>query len=74
MLIKHLLHTPLATAPEQEIVYWDLNRYTYRPLRSRIGPLGSGLANLGVMSGDTVAVMDWGSHRNLECYFAIPKR
>jgi hypothetical protein len=27
-----------------------------------------------VMSGDTVAVMDWGSHRNLECYFAIPKR
>ena len=28
LLIKHLLHTPLATAPEQEIVYWDRSRYT----------------------------------------------
>ena len=24
LLIKHLLHTPLATAPEQEIVYRDI--------------------------------------------------
>ena len=30
LLIKHLLHTPLATAPEQEIVYRDTSRYTYR--------------------------------------------
>src|SRR5579863_3013695 len=72
LLIKHLLHTPLATAPEQEIVYRDISRYTYRTLRQRIGRLASGLAGLGIKPGDTVAVMDWDSHRYLECYFAIP--
>jgi fatty-acyl-CoA synthase len=72
LLIKHLLHTPLATAPEQEIMYRDIRRYSYRTLRQRIGQLASGLAGLGVRSGDTVAVMDWDSHRYLECYFAIP--
>ena len=72
LLIKHLLHTPLATAPDQEIVYRDRSRYTYRMLRERIGRLASGLAGLGVKPGDTVAVMDWDSHRYLECYFAIP--
>ena len=72
LLIKHLLHTPLATTPDQEIVYRDLNRYTYRTLRQRIGRLATGLAALGVKPGDTVAVMDWDSHRYLECYFAIP--
>ncbi len=72
LLIKHLLHTPLATAPEQEIVYRDRSRYTYRTLRHRIGQLASGLAGLGLRPGDTVAVMDWDSHRYLECFFAIP--
>ena len=72
LLIKHLLHTPLATAPDQEIVYRDLTRYSYRTLRQRIGRLATGLAALGVKPGDTVAVMDWDSHRYLECYFAIP--
>jgi fatty-acyl-CoA synthase len=72
LLIKHLLHTPLATAPDQEIVYRDISRYTYRTLRQRIGRLATGLAALGVKPGDTVAVMDWDSHRYLECYFAIP--
>ncbi len=72
LLIKHLLHTPLATAPDQEIVYQDRIRYTYRTLYQRIGRLANGLARLGVRSGDTVAVMDWDSHRYLECYFAIP--
>jgi fatty-acyl-CoA synthase len=72
LLIKHLLHTPLVTAPDQEIVYRDISRYTYRTLSKRISRLASGLAGLGVRPGDTVAVMDWDSHRYLECYFAIP--
>ena len=72
LLIKHLLHTPLATTPEQEIVYRDRSRYTYRTLRQRIGQLASSLAGLGLRPGDTVAVMDWDSHRYLECFFAIP--
>jgi fatty-acyl-CoA synthase len=72
LLIKHLLHTPLAHAPEQEIVYRDLHRYDYRTLRRRIGQLASGLESLGVGPGETVAVLDWDSHRYLECYFAVP--
>jgi fatty-acyl-CoA synthase len=72
LLVKHLLHTALATAPDQEIVYRDLRRYDYRTLRQRIGKLASALALLGVEPGDTVAVMDWDSHRYLECYFAVP--
>jgi fatty-acyl-CoA synthase len=72
LLVKHLLHTPLANAPEQEIVYRDAHRYDYRALRRRIGQLASALEGMGVGPGDTVAVMDWDSHRYLECYFAIP--
>ncbi|MDH3688592.1 MAG: fatty acid--CoA ligase [Gammaproteobacteria bacterium] len=72
LLIKHLLHTPLINTPHQEIVYADLNRYDYNTLRRRIGQLASGLAGLGLKSGDTVAVMDWDSHRYLECFFTIP--
>lgn len=69
LLIKQLLLTPLANAPDQQIVYRDKSRYDYRTLRARIGRLGSGL---GTRPGQTVAVMDWDSHRYLECFFAIP--
>lgn len=69
LLIKQLLHTPLANAPDQEIVYRDLVRYDYRTLVSRISRLGSALS---LLPGQTVAVMDWDSHRYLECFFAIP--
>ena len=72
LLIKQLLHTPLATAAAQEIVYRDRVRYTYSEFSKRLGRLGSALTELGVTAGTTVAVMDWDSHRYLECYFAIP--
>ncbi|HTY98887.1 MAG TPA: fatty acid--CoA ligase [Rhodocyclaceae bacterium] len=72
LLIKQLLLTPLAIAPEQEITYQGRVRYNYRTLRQRIGRLASGLAELGVEAGKTVAVMDWDSHRYLECFFAVP--
>ena len=32
----------------------------------------SALTELGIRPGDTVGVMDWDSHRYLECYFAVP--
>jgi fatty-acyl-CoA synthase len=72
LLIKQLLHAPLAHSPHQEIVYRDLVRYTYRDFAQRLGRLAGGLASLGVKPGDTVAVMDWDSHRYLECFFAVP--
>ncbi|MDY0039543.1 MAG: fatty acid--CoA ligase [Desulforhabdus sp.] len=72
LIIKQLLHTPLVYSPDQEIVYRDLKRYNYTALRKRIGQLASVLRDQGVKPGDTVGVMDWDSHRYLECFFAIP--
>src|SRR5258705_6949351 len=72
LLVKHLLHTPLAHAPDQEIVYRGETRLTYRTMRERVARLANGLNRLGAEKGSTVAVMDWDSHRYLECYFAIP--
>jgi fatty-acyl-CoA synthase len=72
LLIKNLLTAPIAYDPDQEIVYKDSVRLTYAGFRDRIGRLASALQDLGVKPGDTVAVMDWDSHRFLECYFAIP--
>jgi fatty-acyl-CoA synthase len=72
LLIKQLWHTPLLAAPDQEIVYRDLKRFTYRGLRERIGRLASSLSRLGVGAGDTVGVLDWDSNRFLEAYFAVP--
>lgn len=72
LLIGTILDTGVRTAPEQEIVYADKMRMTYRQMEERIRRLASALAGAGVKPGDTVAVMDWDSHRYLECFFAIP--
>ncbi len=71
LLIKHLLHTPLVRSPDQVIVYRE-HRHTYRQFRHRLGSLASALTDLGVKTGDVVAVLEWDSHRYHECYFAIP--
>ncbi len=72
LLIKHLLRTPLTYAPDQEIVYRDRMRYTYTEFGRRVARLANALTGLGVGQGDTVAIMDWDSHRYLECFFAVP--
>ena len=55
-----------------EIVYRDLMRYNYTTFHQRICRLAHALKKLGVKAGDTVAVMDYDSHRYLECFFAMP--
>jgi fatty-acyl-CoA synthase len=72
LLIKHLLRTPLIYAPNQEIIYRDKIRYTYTDFGKRVARLANALTELGVRQGDTVAIMDWDSHRYLECFFAVP--
>ena len=72
LLIKRILECGLARDPSQEIVYGDTVRHDYAELNHRIGRLASGLGSLGARHGDTVAVMDWDTHRYLECFFAIP--
>lgn len=72
LLIKQLWNAPLVHSADQEIVYRGGVRLTYRSLRERVGRLATVLTSAGVAMGDTVAVMDWDSHRYLESYFAVP--
>ncbi len=72
LLIKNLLQTPQVNSPRREIVYGDKFRFDYRTLGERIRRLANALTELGVKHGDTVAVMDYDSHRYLECFFAVP--
>ena len=72
LLIKYLLQSNSDYAAGQEIVYGDRSRYDYQTLSRRVAKLANALGDLGVRQGDTVAVMDWDSHRYLECYFAVP--
>jgi fatty-acyl-CoA synthase len=72
LLIGRLLDAGVRRAPGQEIVYADQLRLTYREFATRVHKLAAGLQALGVAPGDTVAVMDWDTHRYLECFFAVP--
>src|SRR5215470_14463360 len=72
LLIRSILDHGVTNAPAQEIVYADRSRHTYATLAERIARLASALADLGVRTGSTVAMMDWDSHRYLECFFAVP--
>ncbi|MCG8530063.1 MAG: fatty acid--CoA ligase [Desulfovibrionales bacterium] len=72
LLIKHLLDTPRIYSPDQEIVYRDQLRYTYKDLYQRVQQTAAMLTRLGVGPGDTVAIMEWDTHRYLECLFAVP--
>lgn len=72
LLIKSLLLSGQRYERSREIVYRDRLRFDYRTLIQRIARLANVLTAAGVEAGDTVAVMDWDSHRYLECMFAIP--
>ena len=72
LLIKRLLMSGSRYEKTREIVYRDQLRYSYPTLIERVARLANVLTAAGVKAGDTVAVMDWDSHRYLECMFAIP--
>ena len=72
LLIKSLLLSGKRYQPHQEIVYSDVIRYNYVTLYERICKLANVLTEAGIKGGDTVAMMDWDSHRYLEAYFAVP--
>jgi fatty-acyl-CoA synthase len=67
-----MLFCPVVDSPGEEIVYRGSLRFTYRQMKERVKRLANVLVGLGVKPGDTVAVMDWDSHRYLECFFAVP--
>ncbi|GLX13634.1 long-chain-fatty-acid--CoA ligase [Pseudomonas straminea] len=72
LLIKSLLLSGSRYEKNREIVYRDTLRYNYATFNERVARLANVLTEAGVKAGDTVAVMDWDSHRYLECMFAVP--
>ncbi|RZO22055.1 MAG: fatty acid--CoA ligase [Candidatus Thioglobus sp.] len=72
LLIKQLLSRLAAQHGTREIVYAGEKRFTYNEFYQRILHLAGALKQMGISPGDTVAVMDWDSHRYLECFFAVP--
>ncbi|WP_404377331.1 fatty acid--CoA ligase [Vreelandella aquamarina] len=72
MLIKDLLESGVRMAGNNQIVYRDQSRHGYRRFQERVHQLAHALTAQGVQAGDVVAVLDWDSHRYLECFFAIP--
>ncbi|MCR9151404.1 MAG: fatty acid--CoA ligase [Rhodobacteraceae bacterium] len=72
LLIKQILDAPLAHAPGQRIIDAEGMQYDYRTFADRIGRAAGALRALGAGEGSVVAVLDWDSHRYLECFFAVP--
>ncbi len=72
LLIKNLFAAPAVNNPQQTIVYRDQQRFTYAEFKRRVCRLANALTAIGVKPGDTVAVMDWDTHRYLECFYAVP--
>ncbi|MDX1802615.1 MAG: fatty acid--CoA ligase [Alcanivorax sp.] len=72
LVIGSILEAGVRKSPNQEIVYADKYRMSYREFGERVNRLAGALAAQGIKPGDTVAVMDWDSHRYLEAFFAVP--
>ena len=72
LLIGQILQTPLSVAADQRIIHADIHEMTYRQFADRVGQLGAALNGLGLGLGSVIAVMDYDSHRYLECFFGIP--
>lgn len=72
LLIKSILAYSLKLEPLREIVYRDKIRQNYFDLNRRVRKLANVFKELGLDGGQTIAVLDYDSHRYLECFFAVP--
>jgi fatty-acyl-CoA synthase len=72
LLLKRILDYSLMLEPEREIIYRDKFKMNYFELNKRVRRLANVFKNLGLNGGETIAVLDFDSHRYLESFFAIP--
>lgn len=72
LLIKSLLTRAKVVSNDKQIHYADKSSYRYSEFFQRVNRLANVLKGLNLQQGDVIAVMDWDTHRYLECYFAIP--
>ncbi|WP_149242792.1 fatty acid--CoA ligase [Dyadobacter sp. 32] len=72
LLVSTLLKQTDRYNPHREIVYRNLFRMNYHEFNKRVRRLANLFTKLDIRPGDMVGVMDWDSHRYLECFFGIP--
>jgi fatty-acyl-CoA synthase len=72
LLVSTLLKQTERYNPQREIVYRNLFRMDYFEFNRRVKRLANLFTSLDIQPGDMVGVMDWDSHRYLECFFGIP--
>ncbi|MEM0116620.1 MAG: long-chain-fatty-acid--CoA ligase [Thermoplasmata archaeon] len=70
--IHSTLYYAIRNYPEQEIVYRNIEKYSFKEFYDRVKRLAGGLISIGVKPGDTVAVLDWDTPMYLESYYAVP--
>lgn len=72
LLLKRVLDYSLVLEPEREIFYRDKFKMNYFELNKRVRRLANVFKSMGIQGGETIAVLDFDSHRYLESFFAIP--
>ena len=72
LLIKQLLLRSDSVHASKEIVSGTDKRLSYAEFTQRVGRLACALRASGIAEAMRVGVMDWDSHRYLECFFAVP--
>jgi long-chain acyl-CoA synthetase len=70
MNLVQALHRSAALFPERTATIFGNRRRTWVEVRMRVSRLAAGLADLGVRSGDRIAVLALNSDRYLEMYYA----
>ncbi|MGC8497195.1 MAG: fatty acid--CoA ligase [Thermoplasmata archaeon] len=70
--IKNIFPASLRNFSEQEIVYQNLKKFTFKEFYDRVSRIANALLKIGVKPGDKVAVLDWDTNHYMESYFAIP--
>ena len=73
MNTTELLTIAGAIVPDRTAIIFEGERFTYEQLQERVNRLANALSDLGVGSGDRVAIMQVNCHQLIESYFAAAK-
>ena len=68
--LAHILERARVLFPDRTAVIDGSLRMNFATLAHRVHHLAGALRGLGLERGDRVALLDWNSHRYLECYYA----
>lgn len=73
MNISELLSISAAIVPDREAIVFDNERITYEKLQNRVNRIANALSDLGIKSGDRIAVMQVNCNEHIETYLAAAK-